>query len=179
MKITTKQLVQTALLLALCIVFQTLKALSVYITGSLVNAVLILATLSIGLFGGLMIALASPVVAFLLGATPVMNLIPAMIPVVMAGNSIVVLAVYFLKKKNLVAGLLTGAVCKAGFLWLAVWFAILPLFSGNIPEAKRAVMVATVKTQFSLTQLITALIGSLIAWLVWARMKKVLTKENG
>ncbi len=172
MKITTKQLAQTALLLALCIAFQTLKSISVYITGPLVNAILILATLAIGPLGGLLIALFSPVAAFFLGATPVMNLIPAMMPVVMAGNSILVLAVWLLGKKNLVAGLLSGSVCKAGFLWLTVWYAILPLFSQNIPEAKRPAMVAVVRVQFSVTQLITALLGSFIAWLVWLRLKK-------
>lgn len=174
MKITTRQLVQTALLLALCIVFQCLKGLSVYITGPAVNAVLILATLSVGLYSGLLIAVTAPIVAFFLGATPIMNLIPWMIPVIMVGNAIIVLAVWLLKNKSLIAGLLTGSVCKAAFLWLTVWYLILPLFQGNIPEAKRTVMVATVKTTFSVTQLITALIGSAIAFAIWKPLQKYL-----
>ncbi|MCI8853813.1 MAG: ECF transporter S component [Lachnospiraceae bacterium] len=175
MKITVKQLTQTAVLLALCIAFQTLKSISVYITGPLVNAILILATWAVGLPGGLAIALLSPVAAFFLGATPVMNLIPVMMPVVMVGNSILVLFVNGFKERQ-IPGLLLGSVCKAGFLWLTVWYAVLPLFAGNIPEAKRSAMTAMVRVQFSLTQLITALLGSLIAWLVWQRVRPVFRK---
>ena len=169
MRITVKQLTQTAVLLALCVVFQTLKSISVYITGPLVNGVLILATWAVGLPGGLIIALLSPAAAFFLGATPVMNLIPVMMPVVMAGNSILVLFVHGFGEKQ-IPGLLWGSVCKAGFLWLTVWYAVLPLFAGNIPEAKRSTMTALVRVQFSVTQLITALLGSLLAWLVWKRV---------
>lgn len=178
MKINTRQLVQTALLLALCIVFQCLKGFSVYITGSAVNAVLIIATLSVGLYSGLLIAVIAPIVAFFLGATPIMNLIPWMIPIIMTGNSIIVVAVWLLQKKNLPVGLLAGSVCKATFLWLTVWYVILPLFQTNIPEAKRAGMVASVQTTFSVTQLITALIGSVLAFLIWKPLKKYLKTTN-
>lgn len=178
MKITTRHLVQTALLLALCIVFQCLKGISVYITGSAVNAVLILATLSVGLHSGLLIAAAAPIVAFFLGATPVMNLIPWMIPVIMAGNAILVLAVRLFQNKHLIPGLLAGSVCKAGFLWLCVWYVILPLFQGNIPAPKQEVMITTIKATFSLTQLITALIGSVLAFLIWKPLHKYLKAES-
>ncbi len=178
MKISTRPLVQTALLLALCIVFQCLKSISVYITGPAVNAVLIIATLSVGLYSGLLIAATAPVVAFFLGATPVMNLIPWMIPIIIVGNSILVLAVWLFKQKNLMEGLLTGSVCKAAFLWLTVWYVILPFFQTNIPEAKRAIMIPTIKTTFSVTQLITALIGSVLAFLIWKPLHKYLKAEN-
>lgn len=178
MKITTRQLVQTALLLTLCIVFQCFKSLSVFITGSAVNAVLIIATLSVGLYSGLLIAVIAPIVAFFLGATPVMNFIPWMIPVIMVGNSIIVLAVHLLHKKSLIAGLFTGSVLKAAFLWLTVWYIILPLFGNNIPEAKRAAMTASIRTTFSITQLITALIGSALAFAIWKPLQKYLKSEK-
>lgn len=178
MKLTTKKLVQTALLLALCIVFQCLKGFSVFITGSLVNAVLVIATLSTGLYSGLIIAVIAPVAAFFLGATPVLNLIPWMIPVIMAGNSILVLFTWLFKDHHLIPGLLAGSVCKAVFLWLTVWYVILPLFGNNIPEARRAVMIPAVKTTFSVTQLITALIGSTIAFAVWKPLQKYLKSRE-
>lgn len=178
MKITTRSLVQTALLLALCIVFQCLKGISVYITGPVVNAVMIIAVLSVGLYSGLLIAAAAPIVAFFLGATPIMNLIPWMIPVVMAGNAILVLAVWLLHKKNLIAGLLTGSICKAAFLWLTVWYLILPLFQSNIPEIKQAQMLPAVRTTFSVTQLITALLGSTLAYLIWKPLQNYLKAEQ-
>ncbi len=64
MKITTKQLVQTALLLTICIVSQYFKNLSVYITGPIVNLTIILAVLSVGLWSGLLLSIIAPVTAF-------------------------------------------------------------------------------------------------------------------
>lgn len=49
MKITTKQITTTAVLLAICIVSQFFKNTSVYITGPVINACLILAVLSVGI----------------------------------------------------------------------------------------------------------------------------------
>jgi hypothetical protein len=77
-RITTKQLTATALLLALCIVFQCMKGLSVYLTGSAVNCILVIATLYCGLFSGTCIAILTPVVAYFIGATPIINMIPLM-----------------------------------------------------------------------------------------------------
>ena len=42
MKLTTKQITTTAVLLAICIVSQFFKNLSVYLTGPIINAALIL-----------------------------------------------------------------------------------------------------------------------------------------
>ena len=47
MKITTKQITTTAVLLAICIVSQFFKNTSVYITGPIINACLIIAALTI------------------------------------------------------------------------------------------------------------------------------------
>ena len=47
MKLTTKRLVQTAFLLAICIASQYFKNLSVYITGPIVNTTIIIATLPV------------------------------------------------------------------------------------------------------------------------------------
>lgn len=164
-KFSTKQLTLTAVLLALCIAFQCFKSVSVYITGPAVNAILVMATLVCGLYGGLSIAVISPVVAYFLGATPIINMIPLMILVIMVGNAILVVFTHVMKKK-LVAGLLCGSVCKALFLWLVVWYVMLPVFGANIPEAAQATMRVT----FSVTQLITALIGSAVAYVIYWRI---------
>lgn len=162
---TTRQLTLTAVLLAVCIAFQCLKSVSVYITGPAVNAVLVMATLLCGLWGGLSIAILSVVVAYFLGATPIMTMIPLMMPVIMAGNAILVLFTHVLRRK-LVLGLALGSVGKAAFLWLLVWYVMLPTFGGNIPEAAQMTMRIT----FSITQLITALIGSAVAYLIYWRI---------
>ena len=49
MKITTKQITTTAVLLAICIVSQFFKNTSVYITGPIINACLIIAALGAGM----------------------------------------------------------------------------------------------------------------------------------
>ena len=48
MKIKTKQITVTAIMLAICLVSQFFKNLSVYITGPIINAALILTVLYAG-----------------------------------------------------------------------------------------------------------------------------------
>ncbi len=161
-----KKLAYTALLLAVCVTFQLLKSFSVYITGPAVNAVLIIAATAVGLPSGLFIACVAPLIAYLVGATPIINMIPVMLPVIMVGNALIAVFAYLFKEKNLIAGLLAGSVAKAGFLWLTVWYVVLPLFGANVPEK---VQLAA-KNTFSITQLITALIGSAIAYIIYKRL---------
>ena len=93
MKITTKHLVQTALLLAICIASQYFKNLSVYITGPIVNATIIIAVLSVGLFSGLLLSIIAPITAFFFTGSPIMAAIPLMFPAVMAGNAILAVSI--------------------------------------------------------------------------------------
>ncbi len=164
-RISTKQLTTTALLLALCIVFQCMKGISVYLTGSAVNCILVITTLCCGFFSGTCIAILTPVVAYFIGATPIMNMIPLMMFVIMLGNELLVLCVWLFHKKRLAIGMLLGCITKALFLWLIVWFAVLPIFGAKLP----APMVTAVKTTFSVTQFVTACIGSVIAWVIYKK----------
>lgn len=174
-RISTKQLTVTALLLALCIVIQSFKGTSPfapYITGSAVNCILVISTLYCGLWSGTFIALLTPVVAYFIGATPIVNMIPLMMPVIMIGNELLVLGAGLLKKKNLILGLAIGCITKTAFLWLTVWFAILPIFGAKLP----APVVTSARTMFSVLQLVAACIGSFIAWIIYK--KGLLRYEN-
>ena len=187
MKITVKQITQTALLLALCILSQYFKNLSVYITGPIVNAILIIATLAIGLFAGVTISIIAPITAFFFTGSPIMAAIPLMFPVVMIGNIIIVLCTYYFEKKlsfkgHLPVGLVVGSVVKAVFMGVVIVLILLPMFSSNIaahlPKLEMLPKVlATAKVTFSVTQLVTALIGSLLAWLIWLRLEKVVSRD--
>ena len=188
MKITTKQLVQTALLLAICIASQYFKNLSVYITGPIVNLTIILAALSVGLWSGLLLSIIAPVTAFFFTGSPIMAAIPLMFPAVMAGNAVLAVTVWYFQKKTsfkwrLPAGLIAGSVLKAVFMGIVIVLIILPIFGDNIasklpkPEALPMVL-ATAKVTFSVTQLTTALIGSVLAYLIWMPLKKYLKTEN-
>ena len=63
---SVKILCRTAVLLALCIASQFLKNLSVYLTGSIINAILVIATLSCGFWSGIAISLVTPVTSWLI-----------------------------------------------------------------------------------------------------------------
>ena len=188
MKITTKQLVQTALLLAICIASQYFKNLSVYITGPIVNLTIILAVLSVGLWSGLLLSIIAPVTAFFFTGSPIMAAIPLMFPAVMAGNAVLAVTVWYFQEKTsfkwrLPAGLIAGSVFKAIFMGVVIVLIILPIFGNNIasklpkPEALPMVL-ATAKVTFSITQLTTALIGSALAYVIWMPLKKYLKAES-
>lgn len=194
MKLTTKGLVQTALLLAICIASQFFKNLSVYLTGPIVNTTIILAVLAVGLWSGLLISMIAPVTAFFISGSPIMAAIPLMFPAVMGGNIILAVCVWFFysQKRNaakgqssqkLIAGLAFGSLLKAAFMGVVIVLILLPSFGDNIatrlpkPEALPGVL-ATARITFSITQLITALIGSVLAYLIWIPLKKYLEKGD-
>lgn len=184
MKLSTKQLAQTALLLAICIISQFFKNLSVYITGPVVNAAIILAVLSAGLWSGIFISVLAPVTAFFITGSPVMAAIPLMFPAVMGGNVLLALGAWYFQNRfhfsfKLPAGLVLGSFLKAAFMGIVIVLILLPAFGGNIasklpkPEALPGVLSAA-RITFSITQLITSLTGSLLACLIWAPLKKFL-----
>ena len=162
MKITTKQITTTAVLLAICIVSQFFKNTSVYITGPIINACLIIAALGAGMACGIILSVITPVTSFLITGSPVMSAIPAIIPCVMIGNMILVVAVSLLAKNikgnaGLIAGMAAGSIAKALFM---------------VPK------MAVFQTTFSVTQLITAAIGSVFAFIIWIPLKKVIAGQN-
>lgn len=183
-KFTIKQWVQTALLLAICIASQFFKNLSPYITGPIVNTVLIIATLAVGIYSGLIISIISPITAFMISGSPIMAAIPLMFPCIICGNIILVCctALMFHKtafKGRLAVGLITGSVLKAAFLGITVVLILLPMYGSNVavklpnPDALPKVL-ETARITFSITQLITALTGSLIAYLIWIPLRNYL-----
>lgn len=177
MKITTKQITTTAVLLAICIASQFLKNLSVYITGPIINACLIIAVLSVGIGCGIILSVITPITAFLIAGSPIMAAIPAIIPCVMVGNIILVLGVGLVHKKiqgngGLIAGMAIGSVLKALFMGVVIALILIPSMIPAAMEAKMTVF----QTTFSVTQLITALIGSAYAFVIWIPLKKVMAE---
>ena len=118
MKLSTRQLVQTALLLAICIASQFFKNFSVYITGPIVNTTIIIAVLAVGLWSGLIISIIAPVTAFFITGSPIMAAIPLMFPAVILGNAILAACTWYFHEKlhfkgNLPVGLAAGSVLKS------------------------------------------------------------------
>lgn len=177
MKVTTKQITTMAVLLAICIISQFFKNMSVYITGPVINACLILAVLSVGVICGIILAVITPITAFFISGSPIMAAIPAIIPCVMIGNIILVVGVGMLSKRmkgntGLIAGMAAGSVLKALFMGIVIALILIP----NLIPAKMVPKMGIFQTTFSVTQLITAVIGSIYAFIIWIPLKKVMAE---
>lgn len=185
MKFTTKQLTQTALLLAICIVSQFMKNTSVYLTGPIINAVLLIALWSVNVQAALVLSVLTPITAFMITGSPITAAIPLLIPVIMLGNAIFVTAVWLGQKKGVdmkYVGMGAGCILKAAFMWIMTSFVLFPIFGQNVasrlpkPEALPKVL-ETAKITFSVTQLITAAIGCVLAVIIMIPLKSYLKNE--
>jgi hypothetical protein len=136
-------------MLALALVAQSLH-LPQLITGSVINAVLLVAAVLLGPWGGALIGLLTPVTALLLGQlAPV--LAPA-IPFIMAGNAVLCLLFGYGRIVNVYLAVVAAAVAKFTLLSAAVLYII------NVP--------GPVSIALRLPQLATALIGGAVSLLV-------------
>lgn len=174
-KISTKALAQAAILLAICIMSQFLKNMSVYITGPIINACLIICVLTAGLGWAVVLSVVTPITSYFITGSPIMSAIPLIIPCVMAGNAILVICVALFKNKpNKKIGqplsMLVGSVFKAIFMGVVISLLVIPQFLPEQMAPKMKVFQAT----FSITQLLTALIGSALACVIMIPLKKVL-----
>lgn len=173
MKMKTRQITVSAIMLAICIASQFFKNLSVYITGPVINAALILTVLYAGLACGIILSIITPVTAFFITGSPVMAAIPAMFPCIMAGNTILVLCVALLKgkfgtKAGFPVSIVIGSILKGLFMGVVISLIILP----NMLPEKMAPMLKVLQLQFSLTQVVTALIGGVYAFIIAAALRK-------
>ncbi len=184
--IGTKQIVFTAVLLAICIVSQFFKNLSVFITGPIINACIVIAVLSSGLVCGIILSAITPVTAYFIAASPVMMAVPALVPFIMAGNIVLAVATHFLLKKDLENGkglrdiksYVKAVICaalKGLFMGLTISLWLLP----NFIPAQSPLMnkLSVFQTTFSITQFVTACIGFVYAFIIWAVLSKVLRND--
>lgn len=161
--IRTRIVARTAILLALTVVFQTagryltpfMGANSNFIVGPLVNACLIIATASVGLSGAAAIAVLSPFGAIMTGAAVPLPFAP----LIAVGNFLIVLGFYILMEKNRIGGLLLGAFMKFIFLYAAI---IAFMRFVKVPAKQAALLLFS----FSWPQLVTALLGGVVAFIV-------------
>ena len=178
MKLKTRQITVTAILLAICIVSQFFKNVSVYLTGPIINAALILTTVYAGLACGIILSIITPITSFFITGSPIMAAIPAMFPCIIIGNAILVLVVLLHKKFGEKAGLpvsvVIGAVLKALFMGILISLIILP----NMLPVKMQPMLHVLQLQFSVTQLITALIGGVYAIIILAILQNTTLGEQ-
>lgn len=181
MKQKTLWITRTAVMLAMLIALQWLtKALGQIVTGSCVNTVLAVTALFCGMWSGVVVALVSPVMAFLLNIAPQAVTVPA----IMVGNLVFVLLLYFIAGKGnvpawrRVVAWLAAAAAKFAVLFLLVNQIICGLASDALLAlgVLKAPMLEKLPAMFSWPQLVTALIGGGLAMLVVPVLKKALHK---
>lgn len=172
---------ETAVMLALLVCLQALtKPMGQLVTGSCVNAILAVSALVGGLSSGLVVALCSPVLAFLLGIAPQILTVPA----IMAGNSVFVILLSVLADKtgkNMIKQMIAwivAAAAKFAALYAIVVLLICGVLSENLLAAGvlKAPMLNALPATFSWPQLITALIGGAVALSITPVLRKALHK---
>lgn len=177
-----KEIATTAILLAICIVSQIFKNLSVFITGPIINACIVLAVLMVNLPCGIILSIITPITAYFIAASPVMLAVPGIVPLIMLGNAVLAITVQFLLKKGMVSGgmaaggvksyvmALVCALAKGVVMGLTISLWLLPTF---IPAQSplRGKMPVFQKT-FSVIQFATACIGFVYVFIIWAAVKR-------
>lgn len=180
MRKKTLWLMETAMMLALLVIFQVVtKPAGQMITGTFVNGVLGIATLMSGVGSGAVVALVSPIAAFLLGIAPQILTVPA----IMAGNLVYVLVLGLWKKQR--QGVLCSAIrcicaaaAKFAVLYALVVWGICHIFADRLLESGmlKLPMLKVLTATFTWPQLFTALLGGAVAFCIAPLLRKALRR---
>lgn len=173
-KKTILWITKTAILLAMLVVIQLVVGSlgNQILTGSLVNLILIISVMTGGLSSGITVAAFSPIIAKFFGAGPLWGIIPF----VMVGNIVLVIVWHLIckiEKDNktiiYIIATIVSSILKFVVLFVGISYIAVPIIL-NLPEPQ-----ATVASNiFSIPQLITALIGGLLAILFLPSLRKAL-----
>jgi len=132
------------------------------ITGPLINATLFIATAFLGIEAAIMIGLIPSVIALSFGLLPA--ILAPMIPFIMISNALLVIVFGLVQKKNYWLGVISASLLKFIFLFSTSSIVIALLTKKEIATKVAGIM--------SWSQLVTALAGGTIAWLVIRTIKK-------
>jgi hypothetical protein len=127
---------------------------SQWITGPIVNATLIIATVIIGPMEAILLGLMPSTFALATGLLP-LPLAP-MVPFIMIGNAVLVVIFHYSRGQNFAIRLGISALLKFAFLHFSVVFIMSALLQNEI-VSKLAIMM-------SWPQFVTAIIGGVIAY---------------
>jgi hypothetical protein len=140
-----------------------------WITGPIVNAILILALLLIGIRSALLLCVIPSLMALSGGLLPFV--LAPVIPFIAIGNVIFVLTIYYFyynfnnEKKGYWFGVIFGAVLKFVFLYLSV-----NLISNILIKQE---LILKVAQMMSWPQFFTAMTGGMIAWGILKWLKRL------
>ncbi len=187
-KFGPKQIAITAMLLAICIVSQIFKDLSIFITGPIINACIVLAVLAVNLPCGLVLSAITPVTAFFITTTGPTHVLPAMMIFIALGNMVLAVGTQLLLKAGFIkkAGKaildwklwvfsVVAAAAKGAFMGATISWWMLPTFLPKVVPAESPMLkkLPVLQTTFSLYQFLTAVIGFVLVFVLWPAIVKV------
>lgn len=169
---------QTATFVAMLVVIQMVTAPlgNTFITGSIVNLILIISVLTSQLSSGISIAAISPIIAKFFG---VGGAFWSLVPFIIIANVILVSLWYLICHRNTenklaiyLLATFVGASAKFLILYLGIVKIAIPIIL-DLPE-KQAALLSNV---FSIPQFFTALIGGIIVTFLLPTIKKALSRK--
>lgn len=150
------------LMLAIVIVMQLLKNISAYISGPVINTVLVLVTLELGIWWGVGFSIIVPLMSLLISPASPMTQIATLTYgvvtlVIIIGNLLFIGSARIAKNFKfywLIVALIIGALLKWGFMWACGSLVIKPLFEDRLGK-----LVAAITNVFSVLQLYSGLLS--------------------
>jgi len=133
------------------------------ITGPIVNATLFLTVILLGTESAIMVGLVPSLIALSAGLLP--PVLAPIVPFIMMGNTILILVFSYLRKGNFWAGIISASILKFLFLHYTIAVVINLLLKKEV-ASKVALMM-------SWPQLLTALVGGILAYLFLKSVKKI------
>jgi len=169
---------QTALFIALLVTAQAFtRPMGQFVTGSSVNFVLVVTCILIGFSAAAVVAVVSPIFAFLIIGAPAF---PVIVPFIMLGNLALVAAFHFISGKSFVnldknayIRICLAAVAGSVLKFLVLWIGIVQVALAIIPGLMQP-QIDAMSAAFSWPQLVTALIGSGLAIIIMPTLMKAL-----
>lgn len=135
-----------------------------FITGPIVNTTLFIGTVILGSGSAMLIGLVPSVVALASGLLPA-SLAP-MVPFIMISNAVLVWSFGYLRKINYWAGVAGGTLLKYLFLYATSTIVVSMIANKSISAKAAATMLAW-------PQIVTALVGGVIAYGILKMLKKI------
>lgn len=157
----TKRITQLGALLAIALAIQSLH-LPTFITGPVINAVLIVAVVYPGLPGSIIIGCITPLMALTMGI--VHPIAAPLVPVIMAANATLGITFYLLRKRNDYLALVGAAAAKFFVFYLFINY-LIGILGIKLP--------APVLAAFQLPQLFTAIVGGFAALGVIKQLERI------
>jgi hypothetical protein len=133
-----------------------------FITGTIVNASLLISVILFGFSGALLLCFIPSVISLFAGLLPWVMM--PMVPFIILGNVLLILVFDLLRKKDFFLGMAVGALLKFSFLFLTSNY----LIHFFVKEA----VASKIATMMSWPQLMTALAGGIIAFFIAGKIDK-------